>query len=393
MPKSFMETARNILLQETAASETLKPKSQPAEGPQTLGGPATVTDQPKAPGEGDNAGAIAASVVKKDTSAPTKTAKVVSQSVNEKQPEIAKEEIESVFEDYEITEELAEFIDKCIAEGKSIEEINQAIEENFELVEEDQIEESKEEIKVDMSEHVNALFAGEEGLSEEFRKKATTIFESAVKEQVEIELTKYQNAYASALEEEVEQINQSVATKVDDYLNLVVEQWVQENEVAIDSGLRTEITEEFISGLRNLFVENYIDIPEDKVNVVEELASKLTETEQKLNESIEANVSLNKLLNESKKVETLTKLTEGLTDTQAAKLISLAEGINFTSEDEFSEKVTTLRESYFPVQIKASNSLDNTDYVSDGQNMIIEEHTGPMNNYIKALGKSLPKVK
>lgn len=398
MGKSFAETATAVFLKETAASETLKPKSKPAEPPQTLGGPATVIDGPKAPTEGSNNGEIAASVLVKDTSTPTKTAKKVSQSVSQAQPDIA-EEKEVQEEDLEISEELKKFIDSLVAEGKTEEEIIAAIDENFEVVEETVEEETKSETavaapvaKIDMSEHINALFEGED-LSEDFKSKATIIFEAAVREQLEQEVAAVEAGFNTALAEEVAKIQENLAGNVDDYLNYVIEQWVAENEIAIETGLRTELTEDFISGLRNLFAENYIDIPEDKVSVVEELSSKVAELESKLNEEIENNVALNSMLAESKKTEVLSSLTEGLTVTQAEKLVSLAEGINYKDEASFSSKVKTLRENYFPTNVKVTNTLDIIEPGTEGKSMLSEEIAGPMKAYVKALGKSLPSVK
>jgi len=297
-------------------------------------------------------------------------------------------------EDIEISEELEAFIEEQIEAGLSEEEIAQAIEENFELVsEEDEIleEETEEEsYKVDMSEHVEALFAGEE-LSEEFKEKAKTIFEAAVEQKLAEEIKMLEEAYAETLEEQVAQIQEELSTNVDDYLNYVVEQWVSENEVAIEAGLRSELTEEFISGLRNLFAEHYIDIPEDKISVVEEMSSKVEELEAKLNEEIERNVALSKMLNESTQQEILSGACDGLTTTQAEKLKALAEGLDFTSADEYAQKINILRESYFSAPVSTNNVLDNNEVENDGRGMISENLQGPMANYVKALGRTLPK--
>ena len=247
----------------------------------------------------------------------------------------------------------------------------------------------EDEYQVDMSEHVEALLSGED-LSEDFRQKATTIFEAAVKQKLEEEVAILEKAFEQTLEEEVERIQEELSNNVDDYLNYVVEQWVTDNEVAIQESLRTELTEDFISGLRNLFAENYIDIPEDKVNVVEELAGKVDELEGKLNEEIERNVALNKVLSESMRVEVLNDSLDGLTDTQAEKLKALAEGIDYTDVDQYKNKVKTLRENYFPSSIaNPSEPLDQAVSASAGRSMISEE-TGPMAKYVQVLGKTLP---
>jgi hypothetical protein len=237
-----------------------------------------------------------------------------------------------------------------------------------------------------MKEHVDALLAGEQ-LSEEFRVKAETIFESAVNTRLQEELAVIEEAYAESLEQEVSSIMEQITEQVDDYLNYVVEQWISENEIAIESGLRSELTEDFMTGLRNLFAEHYIDVPEDKVSIVEGLAEKVEALEGKLNEEIDRNVSLNKMLGESKKYEVLASVCEGLTTTQAEKLKALAENIDFNSTDEYARKVYTLRESYFPANVTAQSTLDNVD-MTDGRSMISEEHTGPMGAYVRALGKT-----
>lgn len=402
MARSLTETAKAILMNETANAETLKPGSKQTDSMQSLEGSAStkIADAPvhATPNNGSNVSMAAAAPVKKDTSAPTKSAKAAEPAQH------LEEDDEVDGDDIEISEELAEFIDQMVAEGASEEEIAAAIDENFELVEEkdedeeedededeedDDKEDMKESYQIDMSEHVNALLEGE-NLSEEFRAKATTIFEAAVNAKLQEELAALEEAFASTLEEEVQNIQEELASNVDDYLNYVVEQWVSENEVAIEAGLRTELTEEFISGLRQLFAENYIDIPEDKVSVVEELGSTVEELQAKLNEEIERNVELSKVLAESKKTEILNTVVEGLAATQAEKLKSLAENVDFNNADEFTSKITTLRENYFPTTVKAQKELDSVDATADGKSMIQEELQGPMAKYVQALGKKLP---
>jgi AcrR family transcriptional regulator len=217
-----------------------------------------------------------------------------------------------------------------------------------------------------------------------------TIFEAAVKQKVEEEIARLEEAYAETLEEQVTQIKEDLSSNVDDYLNYVVEQWVTENEVAIEAGLRTELTEEFITGLRQLFAEHYIDIPEDKVSVVEEMSTKVSELEEKLNEEIERNVVLNKMINESKQYEILVDACDGLTTTQAEKLKALSEGVEYTSPTEYSQKINILRESYFNSSFKSDNVLDNNEVENDGKGMISEELKGPMAAYVRTLGKKLP---
>ena len=328
---------------------------------------------------------------KKDTSASSQSRKGAADG-EQKPVKTSKTSAEVMEEEIEVSEELEAFIAEKLEAGLSEEEIAEAIEENFELVSEDVIEEetAEEEYTVDMSEHVEALLAGEE-LSEEFKEKAKTIFEAAVKQKVNEEIARIEEAYAETLEEQVAQIQEELATNVDDYLNYVVEQWVGENEVAIEAGLRSELTEEFISGLRNLFAEHYIDIPEEKVSVVEELSAKLAEVEQKLNEEIERNVTLAKSINESKQFEILVDACEGLTDTQAEKLKSLAEGLDYTSAAEYAQKINVIKENYFSSSVKSENVLDTSEVTEGG--MIAEETVGRMAAYTKALGRQTPKSK
>jgi len=207
-------------------------------------------------------------------------------------------------EELELSEELEDFINEAIEAGLDEEEILAAIEENFEFSEEvldEELEESPVEYyPVDMSEHVNALLEGE-NLSEDFHAKATTIFEAAVKAKLEEEVALLEQAYAETLEERVAEIMEQLSSDVDNYLNYVVEQWIEENEVAVESALRSELTEDFIGGLRSLFAEHYIDIPEEEVAVVEELSHTVEELEAKLNEEIERNVALTGMIAESRK--------------------------------------------------------------------------------------------
>lgn len=355
-------------------------------------------------------------------------------------------------EEFELSEELEDFIAEANEAGLSEEEILDAIDENFEFIaeEEEQLDEvgntpagremlksyikkaansarnhayyaglndrpgkedkhyeksyrrtkgieravnrlaneeyDLDDYQVDMSEHVNALLAGE-NLSEDFHEKATTIFEAAVKSKLEEEVALLEQAYAETLEERVNDIMEELASSVDDYLNYVVEQWIEENEVAVESALRSELTEDFISGLRSLFAEHYIDIPEEQVPVVEELSSTVEELEAKLNEEIQRNVALTSMLSESRKAELTAAVCEGLTHTQASKLKSLAEGVDYTSDEEFIEKVATLRENYFPVAVKTDGVLDRVE-THDPQSLTESALEGPMAKYVAAIGKT-----
>ena len=217
-----------------------------------------------------------------------------------------------------------------------------------------------------MKEDIEALFADDETISEEFKSKVATIFEARVQDRITQLEEETEARYAGMLEEAVESIKQDLTEKVDDYLSYIVEQWMEENQIAIESGLRAEMTEDFIAGLRNLFAENYIDVPAEKVDLVEELASKVEELEGKLNEEIDRGVSYAKALVESRKSELTREVCEGLTATQVEKIKSLAESVEFSTEDEYKEKLETIRENYFPSGIVKASESQLQEEVTDG---------------------------
>ena len=206
--------------------------------------------------------------------------------------------------------------------------------------------------EVDMSSDVDALTEGAE-LSDEFKAKAKTIFEAAVKSKLSEEWTKLEEQFKTQLEAKTEEIKKELAEEVNGTCKYAVTNWLEENQIAIDRGIRNEITEDFISGLKNLFNEHYITIPEGKEDVVEGLTEDLRKMEERLNEQIKSNVEINNRLNESARTVVLKTVSEGLADTQADKLASLAEAVEFESEEKFAEKLKTLRESYFPASPKA----------------------------------------
>ena len=240
-----------------------------------------------------------------------------------------------------------------------------------------------------IEEDIKAIFAGE-SLSESFMKKARKIYEAAVIASATKVVEDIQEEYANILKAHAEQVKNQLAEQVDDYLNYMVEEWVNENEIAIEQGLKSELTEDFISGLRNLFAEHYIDIPQDKVNVVEELAGKVENLESKLNEEINRNVSLRKALTEAKKEIIVNTVCESLTETQAAKIRSLAENIEYKTEEDFVDSVETLVENYFPSKAPKAASL-NEDYASGEKTGFEEEKpvTAEMDQYVKAIRKTI----
>ena len=238
----------------------------------------------------------------------------------------------------------------------------ESTEEDAEMIDDDS---AIEEMKAQMKEDVASLFADDSSISEDFKVKAATIFEARVFDRVAQIQEQMEAEYAGMLAEALEEIKSELTEKVDDYLNYVVEQWMEENEIAIESGLRSEITEDFIAGLRNLFAENYINVPEDKVELVDELASKVEELEVKLNEDIEANIQYKKQLTEAIKVQLVNEVCEGLTATQVEKIKSLAESVEFSTEEEFVEKLETIRENYFPSGVKKADVAQLHEEVED----------------------------
>jgi len=254
--------------------------------------------------------------------------------------------------------------------------LSETEEEEEEVVEDEEVEE-----EYDIEEDVNALLGGEE-LSEEFREKAKTIFESALKSKVNEVRESLEEQYAAVLLEEVEEIKEALADRVDAYLEYVADEWFAENALVIEQGLKTEMTESFLSGMRELFEAHYVSIPEDKYNVLESMVEKLDEMETKLNEQIEKNIFLNKRLAESVADGILDQVSEGLAATQKEKLASLAESVEFESEEEYREKLEMLKESYFPTNksLKA-----NTESLSEQVDSSSEEISGTMAAYLKTL--------
>ena len=251
------------------------------------------------------------------------------------------------------------------------------------------MEEKKEMMKKKMKEDIDALFADDSTISEEFKSKVSTIFEARVQDRVTQIEEETEERYAGMLEEAVESIKQDLTEKVDDYLSYIVEQWMEENQIAIESGLRSEMTEDFIAGLRNLFAEHYIDVPAEKVDLVDELAGKVEELETKLNEEIERGVSYAKALVESRKKEITAEVCEGLIATQVEKIKSLAESVEFSTEDEYKEKLETIRENYFPSGVKKASESQLQEEVTDGS----EKQVVSNDPYVSAVANAISKTK
>ena len=246
------------------------------------------------------------------------------------------------------------------------------------------------EDKIDVEEDLNALIAGEE-LSEEFQEKARTIFEAAIRTKVTEMTESIKAQYEETLVEEVKAIKEELQDRLDSYLEYVADEWVSENELAIEHGLKTEMTESFLEGMKKLFEDHYVSIPEEKYDVIESMVDKLDEMESKLNEQIDKNVALNKRLAESTADVIFSEVTEGLAQTQRDKLATLAENVEFESENGYREKLETLKESYFPSKpstptSKSENLTEEseaTDYQSKSVSSTMERYLQTMTRVAK----------
>lgn len=247
-------------------------------------------------------------------------------------------------------------------------------------------EEEEFEYKADFSEDLNALVNEEATLSEEFKAKAETIFEAAIKSKLAEEIDRLEAKYEEELAEEVASTKADLVEKVDNYLNYVVEQWMEENQVAIQSGLRTEIAEKFMNSLKDLFTESYIEVPESKVDLVDELAAEVAELEEAHNKAISRTMEMQEELEVLKRNAIIAEAAEGLVATQVEKLKKLAEDIDFESEETFAEKVNTIKESYFTKKIAESADIEE-EVLEDGET-IVEAASDIMAQYLKAIQKT-----
>jgi len=233
-----------------------------------------------------------------------------------------------------------------------------------------------------MEDDVNALLGGEE-LSEDFKAKAKTIFEAAINSKVaEIRAT-IEEEHEARIAEEIAEEKEALQERVDSYLEYVSDEWMEENALAIEHGLKTELTESFLSGMRSLFEDNYVTIPDDKYDVLESMVEKLDDMETKLNEQIEKNINLNGRLAEAAADGILESVSDGLAATQKEKLASLAESVEFESDEEYREKLETLKESYFPH--KGATPTNKTETLSEGVTSETESYSGSMAQYVKTL--------
>ena len=264
------------------------------------------------------------------------------------------------------------------------EESAEVVAENPET-EETTVTETEETSTVNVEEDLAALFGGEE-LSEEFQEKARTIFEAAVNSKVNEIQEAMTEEYEKTLTEHLEGVKSELIERTDAYLEYVSDEWLKENAIEVEHGLKTEMTESFLQGMKGLFEDHYVSIPDDKYDVLESMVNKLDDMEGKLNEQIEKNISLNQRLGESTADGIFSEVSEGLAETQKEKLHSLAEGIEFEGEDAYREKIVTLRESYFPSNNKSKVSSNKSETISEGiANEEIVDNGRAMNSYLSAL--------
>ena len=243
-------------------------------------------------------------------------------------------------------------------------------------------EEQAPEAEYNIEEDVEALLAGEE-LSEDFQEKARTIFETAIKTKVAEVQEELKAQYETTLEEEVSVIKEELTSRVDAYLEYVAEEWISENQLAIEQGLKAEMTESFLTGMRSLFEDHYVTIPEEKYDVTTAMVEKLDEMEDKLNEQIKSNVALNQRLAESVADVIFSEVCEGLALSQKDKLASLAENVEFDSEETYREKLVTLRKSYFPEN--AGSQRDESENISENSEISAQPVSGLMESYLDTL--------
>ena len=250
---------------------------------------------------------------------------------------------------------------------------------------------NEEEVTLNVEEDLAALFGGEE-LSEEFQEKARTIFEAAVNSKVNEIQEAMTEEYEKTLTEHLEGVKSELIERTDAYLEYVSDEWLKENAIEVEHGLKTEMTESFLQGMKGLFEDHYVSIPDDKYDVLESMVNKLDDMEGKLNEQIEKNISLNKRLGESTADGIFSEVSEGLAETQKEKLRSLAEGIEFEGEEAYREKIVTLKEGYFPSTSKSKVSSNKSETISEGiANEEIVDNGAAMNSYLSALNMGSKK--
>ena len=348
-----------------------KPISAPDNNPpfEDLGGP---TPDNYSPTNDSAALKTPGRTIKQVRDVVNKGAKPGDQAMPKGPTKIAAEEAE--VEDQEVVSEDQTTEDQVVAEEEVVEEVT--------TEEETVVAEAPDYEEISIEEDVKALVEGEE-LSEEFKEKAKTILEAAVKGKVTQIKEVLTAEYDQRLIEEVEEIKDALNERVDSYLEYVADEWFTENQLAVQSGLKEELTESFMTGLKGLFEEHYVSIPEEKYDVLESMVEKLDDMETKLNEQIEKNVSLNQRLAGAVAESIFDQVSEGLAATQKEKLASLSESVEFDSDEEYREKLVTLRESYFPS--KSAPTAAKTETLSEGVDATPEMHSGSMARYLKSM--------
>ena len=360
-----MENIEENQVTKGAASAEAMPKLTTGGTPATwedLGGPTPENSRPDDDSNKLKTPGATLSQVKDVVNSKAGAAEAVSDEVEEGQEVVSEDETttdEVVAEEESSTEEI-------VAEEETTEE---------EVIEEEET--------YDVDADVQALLEGEE-LSEEFQDKARTIFETAIKSKVADIKEELNESYANALVEELDTIKKGLTERVDSYLEYVADEWLQENKLAVENGLKTEMTESFLEGMKSLFEEHYVTIPEEKYDVLESMVEKLDDMETKLNEQIEKNVSLNSRLGESVANGILESVSEGLASTQKEKLASLSESVEFESEESYREKLETLKESYFASKGTPTSSSETLSEGVDHSEGAVS-HSNQMSAYLKSL--------
>ena len=366
---SNLQEMENVVTKGAAASEAMPKSGSNASGVSTPGQTGSYEDlggpTPENYKADDNSAKLAEpkiATVKDIVNKGAKPAEAMPKGMKEE------EEVEGEVVEEEETTASAE---EVVAEEETTEE---------EVVAE---EEEAPEAEYNVEEDVEALLAGEE-LSEDFQEKARTIFETAIKAKVAEVQEELKAQYESTLEEEVSAIKEELTDRVDAYLEYVAEEWMTENKLAVESGLKAEMTESFLTGMKGLFEEHYVTIPEDKYDVLESMVEKLDDMETKLNEQIEKNINLNGRLAEATAGGILDQVSEGLAVTQKEKLASLSESVEFESEDQYREKLETLKESYFSGKAPVAKTETLSEGVDSAEG--VESHSASMEAYLRTLG-------
>ena len=317
---------------------------------------------------------------------PASTLAQVKDVVNSKAKAAEAPKMEEAETEEEVIEEEEATTDEVVAEEES--ETTDEVVAEEETSEEEVIE---EEEAIDIEADVQALLEGEE-LSEEFQSKARTIFEGAIRSKVAEIKEELQESYATALVEELDKIKEGLTERVDGYLEYVADEWMQENQLQVEAGLKTEMTESFLEGMKSLFEEHYVTIPEEKYDVLNSMVDKLDEMESKLNEQIDRNVALNRRLAESTADGVFAAVAEGLADTQKEKLATLAENVEFESDTDYREKLVTLKESYFPSKTSAPKSTSENLSEEVSTDEVASVDTTPrMQAYLDVLSRAAKK--